>query len=102
VQERREPFDVVLLARHEREGERTAFADTARVDFGREATARAAEGILILSPLFSRLRSAPYRHARARGRSLSALWLSHFELGVFGRLSRRDLLQPLFIAAEFA
>lgn len=51
-QECHEAFGVVGLTRREREAERAALAVAARVDFGREAAARAAERFLILSSLF--------------------------------------------------
>jgi hypothetical protein len=52
AQERREPLDVMCLSRREREAKRPAFAVAARMDFGREAAARTAKGLLILSPPF--------------------------------------------------
>ena len=46
-------FDLVRLATGDIEGQRVAFGARAEVDFGREPTARAAERLLVLIPLFT-------------------------------------------------
>ena len=52
AQERREPFDIMCLSRRYCEAKRPTFAVAPGMDFGREAAARTAKGLLILSPPF--------------------------------------------------